>query len=105
MGFHKSGKQLVDQASSVTNKPDWSEEIRVTHCCLLLNLALPAKFCLAALADEMAEAVTKQMGKPLKYARGEVNTMLSRAEHMASIAPEVLASDVLPAGVEVPIIS
>jgi len=48
-------------------------------------------------ADEMAAAVTKQMGKPLKYARGEVNTMLSRAEHMASIAPEVLASDVLPA--------
>jgi len=47
-------------------------------------------------ADEMAEAVTKQMGKPLKHARGEVDTMLSRAEHMASIAHDALSSDVLP---------
>ena len=48
-------------------------------------------------AEEVAADVARQMGKPIKHARGELETMCKRAEHMASIAPEVLAPDVLPA--------
>ena len=48
-------------------------------------------------AEEVAADVARQMGKPIQHARGELETMCKRAEHMASIAPEVLAPDVLPA--------
>jgi acyl-CoA reductase-like NAD-dependent aldehyde dehydrogenase len=48
-------------------------------------------------AEEVASDVAHQMGKPVQHARGELETMCKRAEHMASIAPRVLAPDILPA--------
>src|SRR3954471_3529829 len=47
-------------------------------------------------AEEIARDVTLQMGKPIQEARGEVKTLLARAERMLAIAPSALASDVLP---------
>jgi acyl-CoA reductase-like NAD-dependent aldehyde dehydrogenase len=47
--------------------------------------------------EEVARDVTLQMGKPIKEARGEVKTLLARADYMLSIAPSALAEDVLPA--------
>jgi len=47
--------------------------------------------------EEIAREISLQMGKPVKQARGEVDTMLDRAEHMLSIAPAALAPEVLPA--------
>ena len=89
------GAAEIDAAvqSAQTAYESWREVPAAERARYLFEL----KYLMEKHADEMAAAVTKQMGKPLKYARGEVNTMLSRAEHMASIAPEVLASDVLPA--------
>ena len=48
------------------------------------------------LADQVARDVTRQMGKPLKQAQGEFNTMCDRAEYMLSIAEEALRPDILP---------
>ena len=44
-------------------------------------------------AEEVAREVSRQMGKPVREARGEVKTLLARAEHMLAIAPEALATD------------
>lgn len=44
-------------------------------------------------ADEIARDVSTSMGKPIREARGEVKTMLARAEHMLSIAPAALARE------------
>jgi acyl-CoA reductase-like NAD-dependent aldehyde dehydrogenase len=46
--------------------------------------------------EEIAREVSLQMGKPIREARGEVDTMLARAEHMLSIAPACLAPERLP---------
>jgi acyl-CoA reductase-like NAD-dependent aldehyde dehydrogenase len=46
--------------------------------------------------EEIAREVTLQMGKPIREARREVQTLFERAEHMLSIAPATLAPDVLP---------
>ncbi len=46
--------------------------------------------------EEIAREVTAQMGKPLAQARGELDTLLERAEHMLAIAPETLAPELLP---------
>jgi acyl-CoA reductase-like NAD-dependent aldehyde dehydrogenase len=46
--------------------------------------------------EQVARDVTLQMGKPLKQARGEFNTMCDRAEYMLSIAEETLRPDILP---------
>jgi acyl-CoA reductase-like NAD-dependent aldehyde dehydrogenase len=60
--------------------------------------ALVERFCARALAskEEIARDITGQMGKPLAQARREVDTMVDRARHMASIAAEALADEVLP---------
>jgi acyl-CoA reductase-like NAD-dependent aldehyde dehydrogenase len=51
---------------------------------------------LEARADEVASDVTRQMGKPLSQAKGEVSGMAGRWRHMQSIAAEALADVVLP---------
>ncbi|MEE2888733.1 MAG: aldehyde dehydrogenase family protein [Planctomycetota bacterium] len=45
--------------------------------------------------ESIALEITQQMGKPLAQARGEVDAMIDRAEHMLEIAPAVLAPDLL----------
>ncbi|HOJ67893.1 MAG TPA: aldehyde dehydrogenase family protein [Candidatus Hydrogenedentes bacterium] len=48
------------------------------------------------MADAVAADITGQMGKPLRQARNEVNTMLDRARYMISIAEATLADEYLP---------
>jgi acyl-CoA reductase-like NAD-dependent aldehyde dehydrogenase len=50
-----------------------------------------------ARGEEIAREVTLQMGKPIREARREVQTLFERAEHMMAIAAETLAPEVLPA--------
>ncbi len=47
-------------------------------------------------AEEIARETSLQMGKPVKQARQEVQTMLARAEYMLSIAARTLAPEVQP---------
>lgn len=56
------------------------------------RLALAARFVDEALADEQAIAalVTRQMGKPIQEARGEVRGMVGRARTMIELAPAAL---------------
>lgn len=49
--------------------------------------------------DAIAEELTRQMGRPIRYTPGEINGFEARARHMISIARESLA-DVVPAPVE-----
>src|SRR5262245_39844689 len=43
--------------------------------------------------ESVARDVTREMGKPIRQARGEVDTLLARAEHMLALAPAALASE------------
>ena len=49
-----------------------------------------------ARAEEIAKDITKQMGKPLSQARGEVKGMAGRWRHMMEIAKDSLSDIVLP---------
>jgi acyl-CoA reductase-like NAD-dependent aldehyde dehydrogenase len=62
------------------------------------RVALCERFCAAFEQDgeRIATEITRQMGKPLQQARGEVKTALVRARHMMSIAPQALADEPLP---------
>ena len=51
----------------------------------------------AGMKEAVALSITRQMGKPLGQARGEVNTMLDRARTMIRLAPAELEDDLLPA--------
>jgi acyl-CoA reductase-like NAD-dependent aldehyde dehydrogenase len=42
--------------------------------------------------DAIAEEICWQMGRPIRYAGGEVNSLAERAEYMISIADDALAS-------------
>ncbi|MGC8793759.1 MAG: aldehyde dehydrogenase family protein, partial [Bryobacteraceae bacterium] len=46
--------------------------------------------------ERVALEITRQMGKPIRQSRREVDTMLDRAETMMRLAPGALADDVLP---------
>jgi acyl-CoA reductase-like NAD-dependent aldehyde dehydrogenase len=43
--------------------------------------------------ETIARDTSRQMGKPIQEARGEVQTLLARAEHMLAIAPAALATE------------
>lgn len=62
------------------------------------RLALCKRFVEAfkAMGGQVAADITLQMGKPLSQAKGEINRLVERAEHMMSIAPEVLADEPAP---------
>ena len=62
------------------------------------RVGLVQRFCeaLTARREEVARDISRQMGKPLVEARGEVQTCAARAAHMASIAEETLAPERLP---------
>lgn len=49
-----------------------------------------------AMAEEAARDITRQMGKPIGQARGEVQGMLGRARHMIAIAEDALKDEYLP---------
>ncbi len=61
-----------------------------------VQLVLRACEAMERRAGEIALDITRQMGKPLSQARGEVGGMAGRLRHMASIAEEALADVVLP---------
>ncbi len=63
------------------------------------RVQLVRAFCEAAKAkkETIASDITRMMGKPLKQARGEVDTMIDRSLYMASIAEEALRDRALPA--------
>jgi acyl-CoA reductase-like NAD-dependent aldehyde dehydrogenase len=48
--------------------------------------------------DDIARSVTRQMGKPVSEAQGEVGRLVERARMMASIAPRALADDYISIG-------
>src|SRR5262245_43502976 len=60
--------------------------------------ALVERFGEAALRrkEESAADITRTMGKPIREARGEVDTMVARARHLASIAGATLVDRPLP---------
>ncbi len=62
------------------------------------RVALVQRFADALLRrrEEIARDISRQMGKPVAEARGEVGTCAHRATHMASIAEETLAGERLP---------
>jgi len=61
-----------------------------------VKLVLRACEAMEKRTDAIARDITRQMGKPLSQARGEVGGMAGRLRHMASIAAESLADIVLP---------
>lgn len=48
-----------------------------------------------SMKETVARDITRQMGKPIRQARREVDTMLDRAETMLRLAPAALQDDVL----------
>lgn len=61
-----------------------------------IALVLRACEAMEKRTEELARDITRQMGKPLSQARGEVGGAAGRLRHMASIAKEALADIVLP---------
>ena len=47
--------------------------------------------------ERIARDVAREMGKPVKQARGEVDTLLARVEHLMALAPSALAPERVPA--------
>ncbi|HVJ90215.1 MAG TPA: aldehyde dehydrogenase family protein [Labilithrix sp.] len=80
---------LDDARAAARELAHLSVEARIELC----DRAL-AKF--EARTEEVAADITRQMGKPLSQARGEIGGMVGRWRHMQSIAKESLADIVLP---------
>lgn len=56
------------------------------------QLCSQALECFAELKDVVANELTWQMGRPIKYSEGEVNSFIDRSKYMISVADECLAT-------------
>ncbi len=61
-----------------------------------MALVVRATAAMEARSEEIAQDISRMMGKPVAQARGEVAGMAERARHMVSIAEASLADVVLP---------
>ncbi len=73
-----------------------AQALRASSVQARIDLVLAACSHLEKRADEIARDISRQMGKPLSQAKGEVGGMAGRLRYMASIAAESLADLVLP---------
>ena len=67
------------------------------HVPLAERQAMVGRFVdsMLAMKDEIGPELTRQMGRPIRYAAGELNGFAERARHMIAIAPQALA-DIVP---------
>jgi acyl-CoA reductase-like NAD-dependent aldehyde dehydrogenase len=68
-------------------------EVPVGERVRLVRAMVPA---FRAMAEDVARDITRQMGKPRRQARAEIDTMIDRAETMAALAGTALADEPLP---------
>lgn len=73
-----------------------AHELRALDVDARVALCQRALRAFEAQTDAVARDITRQMGKPLSQARGEVKGMAGRWEHMQSIAKQALADVALP---------
>ncbi len=89
-----AGAGEIEQALAAARRalPAW-RRVPVTE-----RAALVERFCAEMLAEreEIGEELTRQMGRPIRYAPLEVDRLVERARYMAGIAEEALA-DLRPA--------
>lgn len=74
-----------------TAQAEW-KRVPLAERAAILNRAVDA---MLAMKDEIGPELTRQMGRPIRYAAGELGGFAERARHMIAIAPQALA-DLLP---------
>ncbi len=86
----EEAQRLVDRAAEAQRS--------FARAAVAERVALVRAFCEAfrARKEEVAQDITRMMGKPIREARVEVETLIGRATYMASIAEETLADEPLP---------
>jgi acyl-CoA reductase-like NAD-dependent aldehyde dehydrogenase len=87
-----------DQITSVVDKSAAAQKNYYRESTLDHRIDLCRRFMheIKAHSESIAIDITKQMGKPLKQAHGEVNGLIERATAMIELAPQALADEVLP---------
>ncbi|KAA0893056.1 aldehyde dehydrogenase family protein [Pusillimonas sp. ANT_WB101] len=66
---------------------EWAR-VPLAQRCALVSACVDA---VVARSDAMAQSITEQMGRPIRYTPGELRGFEDRARHMIAIAPEALA--------------
>ncbi|WZB73101.1 aldehyde dehydrogenase family protein [Achromobacter xylosoxidans] len=79
--------QALTHAHAV--QKDWARQ-PIAHRIRILSTAIDR---FVANKEIIAEGITRQMGRPIRYAGGEVDGFAARARHMLSIAEASLRSD------------
>ena len=87
----------VDDEAAITLKIEQArrQAVQWAKTTLAERIALVESFIthVESGAEDVARAVTLQMGKPIGESRGEVRVMLQRAKMMAALAPNALRDE------------
>ena len=86
---HKQINQSINDM--IKAQCDW-ETTNLSYRINILNRFLKE---ISLRRDEICKRLTIEMGRPIKYANGEVNGLLERANHMIEIATESLQDDII----------
>ncbi len=89
-----------DQGPGLIKKIERANEAQERWCRVPLTDRIErvtaAMLWFQANSDKVAQDITRQMGKPLQQAIGEISGLLERAEYLLSAAPKALAHEHLP---------
>lgn len=87
-----------DQITKVVDRSAAVQKSYYHESTLDSRIELCKKFMdeMKARTDSIATDISKQMGKPLSQAKGEIKGLIERATAMIDLAPKALADEVLP---------
>jgi acyl-CoA reductase-like NAD-dependent aldehyde dehydrogenase len=87
-----SGKAIAQAIAEARKAQAHWKHVPVADRAVLIQRFVDA---MLAMKDEIGPEITRQMGRPIRYAAGELRGFEERARHMIAIAPHALA-DVVP---------
>ncbi|KAJ6003364.1 hypothetical protein N7451_005911 [Penicillium sp. IBT 35674x] len=89
--FDHPGTSLAEAAKIATASKQAFESYRTTTLAERKKIVTRALEIISSRIDVLAQEITTQMGRPIRYCAGEIKTAILRSEHMIDIAEQSLA--------------
>lgn len=90
--FERPGASIEEAHAMLNRSSDAFRSYRKLSLDERKTIVTKALDFLANIRDDLAQELTTQMGRPIKFAGAEIDTMRKRADYLMDIAPDALAN-------------
>lgn len=90
--FERPGASIEEAHAMLSRSSNAFRSYRKSSLAERKTIVTKALDFLANIRDDLAQELTTQMGRPIKFAGAEIDTMRKRANYLMDIAPDALAN-------------